>query len=84
MSDVQAIGALKAARERGLRIPEDIAILGFDDIEAAGWMEITSISQHLGDSGRVAASLLLDRLSGRSTALQKVNLQVKLIERLTA
>ena len=83
MSDIQAIGILKAVRKRGLRVPEDIAVLGFDDIEAADWMELSSITQHLGDSGRIAAGLLLERIVGQGTALQKVNLQVELVERST-
>jgi len=83
MCDLQAIGIIKAARERGLRIPEDLAVLGFDDIESAGWMELSSISQHLGDSGRIAAGLLLDLISGKGSSIQKINLQVGLIERST-
>jgi LacI family transcriptional regulator len=83
MSDIHAIGVLKAAKEHGLRVPEDIAVLGFDDIDAAGWMDISTISQHLSDSGRVAAGLLLERISGKAVTIQKVNLQVGLIERAT-
>ena len=81
MSDLQAIGALKAAKERDLKVPGDLAVLGFDDIESADWMGLSSITQHLGDSGRIAAGLLLERVSGRSRAIQKVNLQVGLMER---
>ena len=83
MSDIQAIGVLKAARERGIRVPEDMAVLGFDDIEAADWMGLSTITQHLGDSGRVAGELLLDRISGESRIVQQVNLQVGLVERET-
>jgi DNA-binding LacI/PurR family transcriptional regulator len=84
MSDLQAIGALKAAGERGLKVPEDLAVLGFDDIEAADWMGLSSITQHLGDSGRIAAGLLLDQISAKGQAVQKINLQVGLMERETA
>ena len=83
MSDIQAIGILKAARARRLEVPGQLAVLGFDDIEAAGWMELSSITQHLGDSGRIAGGLLLERIAGRGTALQKINLQVELVERST-
>jgi LacI family transcriptional regulator, galactose operon repressor len=83
MCDVQAVGIIKAAREKGLRIPEDLAVLGFDDIESADWMGLSTITQHLGDSGRVAASLLLEQISEKGNAIQKVNLQVGLIERST-
>ena len=40
MSDLQAYGALRAARQRGMRIPEDLAIIGFDDLESAEYMEL--------------------------------------------
>ncbi|MBN2628335.1 MAG: LacI family DNA-binding transcriptional regulator [Spirochaetales bacterium] len=83
MSDIHAIGLYKAARERGIRIPEELAILGFDDIEAASWMEISTISQHLADSGRVAAELLVSQIKNDNAAVQKVKLQVELIERST-
>ena len=83
MSDLHAIGVMKAANDHGIKIPEELAILGFDDIDGADWMELSTISQHLVDSGRVAANLLLDRMSGRVETIQKVNLQVGLIERAT-
>ncbi|MBI9106771.1 MAG: LacI family DNA-binding transcriptional regulator [Spirochaetales bacterium] len=83
MSDLHAIGIIKAAREHGIKVPEELAILGFDDIDAADWMELSTISQHLADSGRIAAGLLLERLSGKAETIQKVNLQVSLIERST-
>lgn len=81
MSDVQAIGVLKAARERGIQVPGEMAVLGFDDIEAADWVGLSTITQHLGDSGRVAGELLLDRMSGKSRIVQRVHLQVGLVER---
>lgn len=83
MSDLHAIGVIKAANEHGIKVPEELAILGFDDIDAADWMELSTISQHLVDSGRVAANLLLDRMSDSATTIQKINLQVCLIERAT-
>ena len=83
MSDLHAIGVIKAARERGIKIPEELAVLGFDDIDAADWMELSTISQHLVDSGRIAAGLLLEKMSGKVETIQKVNLQVGLIERAT-
>ena len=83
MCDLQAIGILKAARERNIKVPGELAILGFDDIDTAGWMEMSSITQHLKDSGRIAAGLLLEQIKGKATAIQKVNLQVGLIERAT-
>ncbi len=83
MSDIHAIGLIKAARERGIRIPQDMAVLGFDDIEGASWMELSTISQHLNDSGRIAAELLVSQIRSNNKAIQKVKLQVELIERST-
>ena len=83
MSDVQAIGAMKAAQDRNINIPEEIALLGFDNIESAEWMDLSSISQHLGDSGRIAAELLLNVIDGKLKTVQKTNLQVELAERKT-
>ena len=83
MSDIHAIGIIKAAREHGIKIPEELAVLGFDDIDTADWMEISTISQHLTDSGRIAAGLLLERMSGKAETIQKINLQVGLVERST-
>ncbi len=85
MSDLQAIGAVRAIKLRGLRIPEDVAVLGFDDIDASGWMEISTISQHLAESGRVAASLLSERIAHRDEphVVQRINLQMTLVERAT-
>jgi len=83
MCDLQAIGVMKAARERKIKIPDELAILGFDDIESADWLDLSTISQHLGDSGRIAAGLLLDMISGKGISIQKINLQVGLNERST-
>jgi DNA-binding LacI/PurR family transcriptional regulator len=60
-----------------------VAVLGFDDIDASGWMEISTINQHLAESGRVAASLLSERIAHRDEphVVQKINLQVTLVER---
>lgn len=83
MSDVQSVGILKAARDRGIKVPQDLAVLGFDDIESADWLDLSSISQHLEDSGRAAAGLLMDLIGKKTRAIQKVNLQVTLVERAT-
>lgn len=65
-NDVMAIGALLAAREAGLRVPEDVAIAGFDDIPAAQYVTpaLTTIAQRPEHLGRRAAEMLLERLSG--------------------
>jgi LacI family transcriptional regulator len=64
-SDMMAIGALRAIRAAGLRVPEDIALVGFDDIPLASAVEptLTTIRQPIEQLGHTAASLLLDRLN---------------------
>ncbi len=65
-NDLMAIGAMQAIREAGLRVPEDIAVVGFDDIPAAGLISpgLTTISQHQEQIGRRAAQMLFERLNG--------------------
>ena len=83
MSDLMAIGALRAARQRGVAVPGDLAVLGFDDIEAAGWVGLSTVSQSLVDSGRVAARLLIQSITHDPESLQRVHLDVRLVERET-
>lgn len=61
-SDVQATGVLLAAADVGLRVPDDLSVIGFDDIEISGYAGITTIRQPLFESGRLGAELLLERL----------------------
>ena len=61
-SDVQAIGVLEAAAELGLNVPEDVAVIGFDDIEMASVLGLTTVRQPLFATGAVAADLLLAQL----------------------
>ncbi|MEZ5080389.1 MAG: LacI family DNA-binding transcriptional regulator [Thermoleophilia bacterium] len=63
-SDTQALGVLAAARARGLRIPDHLSVIGFDDIETAGLVGLTTVRQPLEESGRRAARLLLGALAG--------------------
>ncbi|HVL23914.1 MAG TPA: LacI family DNA-binding transcriptional regulator [Thermomicrobiales bacterium] len=65
-NDLMAMGALLAAREAGLSVPDDIALAGFDDIPAARLVHpaLTTIDQQANLSGRRAAELLLSRLTG--------------------
>jgi LacI family transcriptional regulator len=83
-SDTQAMGVLKAARERGVRVPDDLAVIGFDDLDIAEYIGLTTIRQHLDESGRVAVELLLSRLADPSRAIQHIQLPLTLIERETA
>jgi DNA-binding LacI/PurR family transcriptional regulator len=63
-SDQIALGAMRAIKEHSLRIPEDISVIGFDDIPLANFLEppLTTIRQDLKEIGREAARLLIDRI----------------------
>ncbi|MEC4020158.1 LacI family DNA-binding transcriptional regulator [Streptomyces sp. H27-D2] len=88
-SDLMASGALRALRERGLRVPEDVAIVGYDDLEPAAWAEpaLTTVRQDVEEMGRLMAWLLLRRLGSTTgddasgAPLSPVITSARLIER---
>src|SRR3954447_16944034 len=63
-NDVIAFGALDAARRVGIDVPAELSIVGFDDIDMAGWegFSLTTVRQPLEEMGRAAAQLLIDRV----------------------
>ena len=65
-SDVQAIGALEAARELGVRIPEDIALVSFDDIELASQAQLSTMRQPMHEMGGLAVEKLRARMKDPS------------------
>jgi LacI family transcriptional regulator len=83
MCDLQAIGVLRAARKLGLRVPQDVAVLGFDDIEVADYMELSTVSQSLAESGRLAAELLVGRIREPGRPHQVIQLKVAVVPRAT-
>ena len=85
-SDVQAIGAWKAVRDAGLRVPEDIAIVGYDDIKTSQFIGLTSIDQDMHEVGRMATERLLDRIAGKVAADDIIDklIQPKLVVRDTS
>ena len=64
-NDVIAFGALDAARRVGIEVPAELSIVGFDDIDMAGWegFNLTTVRQPLAEMGRAAAKLLIDRIT---------------------
>jgi LacI family transcriptional regulator, galactose operon repressor len=67
-SDVQAFGVLDAAARAGLNVPGDLSVIGFDDIELASAIGLTTVRQPLRESGRLGARLLLRALDGEETS----------------
>jgi DNA-binding LacI/PurR family transcriptional regulator len=70
LSDEMALGAIDAICARGLRVPHDISVVGFDDTRAAALTTpaLTTVRQPVADKGRIAARALLDRLDGSTPA----------------
>ena len=62
MSDIQAVGCILAIREAGLRVPEDISVIGFDDVQLSHYIGLTTVRQHLEHSGYLGMQLLLDMI----------------------
>lgn len=82
-NDLLAIGAMQAIKERKIRIPEDIAVAGFDDIEAASLVEpaLTTARQPLCDIGEKACQMLIQLINGEKLLSQKVAFNTELIVR---
>ena len=62
-NDLAAIGALAALRDRGLRVPEDVSVVGYDGMRLLDSLDITTVAQPLAAMGRTAAELLTDRIA---------------------
>jgi LacI family transcriptional regulator len=82
-SDVQATGVLAAAAARGIRVPEDLSVVGYDDIELSAYVGLTTVRQDLFESGRLGARLLLDAVAGRNPDPVEHELPLSLVERRT-
>lgn len=83
-ADVQALSVLKVAREMGVKVPEQLAVIGFDDIDFAEYADLTTIRQHLDESGRLAVEILLAHVANPTRPPQHVHIPLTLIERATA
>lgn len=82
-NDLSALGTMDLAREIGLRVPQDLSVIGFDDIPEAAQSRppLTTVRQPLQQMGRVGVRMLLDRLGGATDGPQSVTLTTSLIRR---
>jgi LacI family transcriptional regulator len=78
-SDTQAIGAMEAIRERGLHIPRDVALVGYDDIEASRYLGLTTIHQPFFESGLKGVELLIQAIDHPLDGPLRIELPVELI-----
>jgi DNA-binding LacI/PurR family transcriptional regulator len=65
-SDLIALGAIRRLRSQGLRVPEDVSVIGYDDLPIAAYIEppLTTVHQPMGEVGEFAAGVVLDRIAG--------------------
>jgi LacI family transcriptional regulator len=82
-NDNMAVGAMRAARERGLQVPADLSIVGFDDSQQASLVtpSLTTVRQPLEELGRTAVSLLIRLLDGQRVEALRVELATRLVVR---
>jgi LacI family xylobiose transport system transcriptional regulator len=82
-NDLQALGVYQAAREARLHIPEDLSVVGFDDLPAASWVgpPLTTIRQPLAQMAITAAHLVLALARGEQPAQTRVELATELVVR---
>jgi DNA-binding LacI/PurR family transcriptional regulator len=82
-NDLSALGVLRAAREVGLRVPQDLSVVGFDDIPLAAWSTppLTTVRQPLTEMAAVAVRTLLEGAGGGEPGRRRVELATDLIVR---
>ena len=82
-NDISAIGAIRALKDFNLRVPEDVSVIGFDDIKAAAFTlpRLTTINQPLEEIGRVATQSLLNRIHNTVPPRDEIKVEPKLIIR---
>ena len=82
-NDISALGAIRAFQESGLRVPQDISVVGFDDIQGAAYSNptLTTVRQPLADMGRLAAETLLARIEGTKEYQAEIPIEPELVVR---
>ena len=80
-SDVQALGVLEAAQAARVDVPEQLSVIGFDDVEAAAYRGLTTVAQPLEEIGSLGADLLLRAVAGEAVSSRRMPLGI--VERAT-
>ncbi len=82
-SDLQALGVLRAARERGLHVPADLSVVGYDDLPVAAWIgpPLTTVRQPLQEMAATAARMVLDLARGEEPRNLRIDLATELVIR---
>jgi len=80
-SDTHAIGVLKAAHDLGIKVPEELSVIGYDDIRDAEYLHLTTVRQHLFEMGVEGANMLLNELKEPADEPLEVCLPTQLVVR---
>ncbi|WP_105033180.1 LacI family DNA-binding transcriptional regulator [Arthrobacter ruber] len=82
-SDQMALGVYEAARQQGMRIPDDLSVIGFDDLPEASWASppLTTVRQPLSEMGMLAARTLVRLMRGEAVESPRIELSTKLVPR---
>lgn len=82
-SDYQALGVLRAARELGLRVPEDLSVVGYDDLPIVSWIApaLTTVRQPLEQMASTAARMVFDLAAGTTPTNSRIDLAIELVVR---
>jgi DNA-binding LacI/PurR family transcriptional regulator len=82
-NDISAIGSIGAFQEAGLRVPDDLSVVGFDDIQSAAYINppLTTVRQPLQKMGEIAARTLLDRIEERAKYVPEIAIEPELVVR---
>lgn len=82
-TDFLAVAVIKAAKKKGISIPGEMGLIGFDGTNTSEYLDLTTVDQSLEESGRLAAEILLEELSTPRVPVKTVYLDLKIIERET-
>ena len=83
MNDNQAIGAISVINELKYKIPEDVAVLGYDDIKVSEYLGLSTISQNCKEMGRKGIMMLIDSINNKHNQIMSYTVMPSLCERKT-
>jgi LacI family transcriptional regulator len=82
-NDISAIGSIRAFQEAGLRVPDEVSVVGFDDIQSASYVDppLTTVRQPLHKMGEIAARTMIDRIEGRGKYVAEIAIEPEFVVR---
>jgi LacI family transcriptional regulator len=83
VNDLLAVGVLRLLADRGLRVPEDVSVAGFDDIDVASYLvpPLTTVRVNAEEVGRTAGRLIFERMNDPERPLQSIRIPAELVKR---